>query len=94
MAATGMSGAARPQGWARNKSITMYTTSWCSDCERVKRFLRGRGIGYREINIEDDEAAAAFVERVNRGYRSVPTLDIEGTTVAEPNLRQLVEMFE
>ena len=94
MATASMSGGALPHGWARNKNITMYTTTWCSDCERVKRFLRGRGIGYREVNIEEDAAAAAFVERVNRGYRSVPTLDIEGTTVAEPNLRQLVEMFE
>jgi mycoredoxin len=84
----------RPRGWAREKSIVMYTTTWCGDCDRVKRFLKGRGIAFSEVNIEHDDEAAAFVMRVNRGYRSVPTLDIEGTTVAEPNMRQLVEMFD
>lgn len=84
----------RQPGWARDKSIVMYTTTWCGDCDRVKRFLKGRGIAYREVNIERDDRAAEYVMRVNRGYRSVPTLDIEGTTVTEPNMRQLVEMFE
>jgi mycoredoxin len=60
----------------------------------VKSFLKGRGIPYQEVDIEDDDQAAEYVMRVNRGYRSVPTLDIGGTTVTEPNIRQLLEMFD
>ncbi len=94
MAMTGMTAANPSRGWARDKKIVMYTTTWCSDCDRVKRFLKGRGIGYHEINIDEDDTAEDFVVRVNRGYRSVPTLDIEGTTVTEPSIKQLLEMFD
>jgi mycoredoxin len=56
--------------------ITMYTTRWCHDCWRVKSFLKQRGIQYREINIEEDEAAEAIVLEANNGKRKVPTLRI------------------
>jgi glutaredoxin len=32
--------------------VTMYTTNWCPDCWRTKRFLKQRGVSYREVNIE------------------------------------------
>lgn len=54
--------------------IVMYTTSWCPDCVAAKRALQSKGLSYREVNIEQDEAAAAEVMRVNGGRRSVPTL--------------------
>jgi mycoredoxin len=54
--------------------ITMYTTTWCPDCRRVKSFLKLRGIEFNEINIEDNEDAEAVVLRANRGKRKVPTL--------------------
>jgi mycoredoxin len=56
--------------------ITMYTTTWCHDCRRVKYFLTQRGIQYREVNIEEDEAAEAVVLQANHGKRKVPTLKV------------------
>jgi mycoredoxin len=56
--------------------ITMYTTSWCPDCYRVKSFLKQRGVAYEEVNIEHDEAAEAIVLEANRGKRKVPTLKV------------------
>jgi mycoredoxin len=56
--------------------ITMYTTTWCGDCRRVKSFLAQRGIAYREINIELDAAAEAIVLKANKGKRKVPTLKV------------------
>jgi mycoredoxin len=56
--------------------ITMYTTSWCPDCYRVKSFLKQRGVAYKEVNIEYDEAAEAIVLEANRGKRKVPTLKV------------------
>jgi mycoredoxin len=56
--------------------ITMYTTSWCPDCYRVKSFLKQRGVAYKEVNIEYDEAAEAVVLEANRGKRKVPTLKV------------------
>ena len=52
----------------------MYTTTWCGYCVRLKRFLDREGIAYREVNIEEDDAAAAYVMSVNGGNRTVPTL--------------------
>jgi mycoredoxin len=58
--------------------VTMYTTEWCSDCRRAKSFMKERGVDFREVNIEDDPAAAELVIKVNNGKRKVPTLEIAG----------------
>jgi mycoredoxin len=59
-------------------NIKMYTTTWCSDCRRAKRFLNDSGIAYEEINIEEQDGAAELVMRLNEGKRKVPTFEIDG----------------
>jgi mycoredoxin len=54
----------------------MYTTTWCPDCVRAKRFMKERGVAYREVNIEQDESAEAIVMQANKGKRKVPTLKV------------------
>lgn len=54
--------------------LVVYTTSWCSDCEAVKRTLEKWDVAFEEVNIERDEDAARYVQEVNGGRRSVPTL--------------------
>jgi len=56
--------------------ITIYSTGWCPDCNRAKRFLKDRGVEFHEINIEQDSAAEAVVLLANNGKRRVPTLKI------------------
>ncbi|MET0481159.1 MAG: glutaredoxin domain-containing protein, partial [Mycetocola sp.] len=34
-------------------TITMFSTTWCGYCSRLKSQLDKEGIGYTEINIED-----------------------------------------
>lgn len=58
--------------------ITIYTTGWCPDCWRTKSFLRDRGVAFREVNIEKDEAAEEIVIKANNGLRIVPTLEVDG----------------
>ncbi|HKW64481.1 MAG TPA: glutaredoxin family protein [Candidatus Acidoferrum sp.] len=58
--------------------ITIYTTNWCPDCRYTKAFLQERGLTYREVNIEEDEAAEEIVLKANNGLRKVPTLEVEG----------------
>lgn len=58
--------------------IKVYTTSWCGDCVVTKHALAKSAIPFEEINIEEDEGAAAYVMRVNGGRRSVPTLVFNG----------------
>ena len=54
-------------------TITMFSTTWCGYCNRLKKQLDAEGIGYTEINIELVEGTAELVEQINGGNR-VPVL--------------------
>lgn len=70
--------------------IVMYGTSWCPDCRRALRVLEQYGARYHYVDIEKDEAAAEYVMRINRGYRSVPTLIFpDGSVLVEPSNAEL-----
>ncbi|MGH3977743.1 MAG: mycoredoxin [Pseudonocardiaceae bacterium] len=70
--------------------MTMYTTVWCGFCRRLKAQLDRAGIGYREVDIEHDTDAAAFVERANGGNQTVPTVRLpDGATLTNPTIDQL-----
>ncbi len=73
-------------------SVTMYTTSWCGYCTRLKRQLDEAGVSFREINIEETPGAAAIVERANNGDQTVPTLVFsDGTSFTNPRVQVVVE---
>jgi mycoredoxin len=70
--------------------LTMYTTTWCGYCTRLKTMLAREGIEYTEVNIEQDEAAADLVMRVNGGNRTVPTVVFpNGTALTNPSISQV-----
>jgi glutaredoxin len=58
--------------------IVVYSTSWCCDCRRAKKFLRERGVVFREVNIDESPDAEDLVVRVNNGLRKVPTIEVDG----------------
>jgi mycoredoxin len=68
-----------------NASLTMYTTTWCGYCHRLKTMLKAAGISYDEVDIEQDPAAAEFVCSVNGGNQTVPTVKFaDGSTLTNP----------
>ena len=70
--------------------IIMYSTSWCGFCHRLKSQLNREGIEYRVIDIERDPAAARFVESVNGGNQTVPTVRFDdGSTLTNPSIIQV-----
>ncbi len=70
--------------------LTVYSTTWCGYCHRLRSQLDREGIGYRAVDIEQDESAAAFVESVNGGNQTVPTVRFpDGTTLTNPTLGQV-----
>ncbi|MGH3538782.1 MAG: mycoredoxin [Pseudonocardiaceae bacterium] len=72
--------------------LTMYTTVWCGYCRRLKAQLARAGIGFREVDIEHDAAAAAFVADVNGGNQTVPTVQLpDGSVLINPTIDQLIE---
>ena len=74
--------------------VKMYVTTWCGDCRMAKRWFDTRGIAYESINIEEDDKAAEYVRRVNRGYQSVPTIVFpDGSILVEPSPRELASKF-
>ncbi|HEV2783849.1 MAG TPA: mycoredoxin [Actinophytocola sp.] len=76
------------------KTVTMYSTTWCGYCRRLKAQLDRDGIPYVEVDIERSPAAAEFVMRVNGGNRTVPTVHFpNGTALTNPTLAQVKEQL-
>ena len=74
--------------------ITIYGTTWCGDCKRARAFFEKNQIAYQWIDIDRDPAARQFVEKVNHGNRSVPTIVFpNGDLLVEPRESQLVARF-
>lgn len=73
-------------------SIIVYSTVWCPDCKRAKRFFGEQRVPYVNIDIEQDAEAMAFVEKVNNGMRHIPTIVFpDGSILVEPSDAQLAE---
>ncbi len=77
------------------KQIIMYKTTWCGDCKRSEKFLRDNDVQYKEVNIDEDREAAGLVEKLNGGYRSVPTIVFpNGKVLIEPSNQALAEALQ
>ncbi|HTZ14332.1 MAG TPA: mycoredoxin Mrx1 [Mycobacterium sp.] len=75
---------------ASSASLTMYTTTWCGYCYRLKTMLKADGIAYDEVDIEHDPAAADFVGSVNGGNHTVPTVKFaDGSTMTNPAAKEI-----
>jgi mycoredoxin len=78
-------------------AVTMYSTTWCGYCRRLKGQMEREGIAYTEINIEDDPASADFVMEVNGGNQTVPTVLVkpagggDDVVMTNPSLKQVQE---
>lgn len=68
-------------------ALTIYSTTWCGFCRRLKTQLDREGIEYTEIDIEQNPESAEFVGSVNNGNHVVPTvLYADGSTATNPTL--------
>ena len=72
--------------------ITLYGTGWCPDCKRSKQFFGEQRIPYHYVDIEFEPDGMTFVENVNKGNRSIPTIIFpDGAVLVEPTNAQLAE---
>ncbi|MEV4626003.1 mycoredoxin [Micromonospora sp. NPDC049523] len=70
--------------------LTMYSTSWCGYCHRLKSQFDREGIAYQVVDIEQDPKAAEYVMSVNGGNATVPTvLFPDGTALTNPSITQV-----
>ena len=70
--------------------IRMYGTKWCPDCARAKQVLQKKKAPFVWVDIETDPEACAVVEKINKGYKSVPTIIFaDGVAMVEPSNAEL-----
>ena len=75
---------------ALTEKVTLFTTTWCGYCVRLKSQLERAGIGYVEVDIESDPEAADIVANANDGDLTVPTLMFaDGSTLSNPSIAQV-----
>lgn len=72
------------------QEIKLYGTNWCSDCKRSKKFLGEQRVQYDFIDIEEDQDGQAFVQKLQNGGLSIPTIVFEdGSYLIEPTNAEL-----
>ena len=77
------------------ENIIMYGTDWCSDCVRARKFFDENQIAYTWVDIDKDPQAEQLVKKVNKGFRSVPTIIFPDESIlVEPSNRQLAEKLQ
>ena len=80
---------------SEEKEILLYGTNWCPSVWATRRLFDQHEIPYRWINIDKDEEAGAYVEQVNDGYRSVPTIVFpDGSILVEPSRSELARKLD
>jgi mycoredoxin len=71
-------------------TITMFSTSWCGYCKRLKKMLDSEGIGYTVVDIEETPGTEELVKSINAGNAVVPTVIFpDETTATNPSLDEV-----
>ncbi len=73
-----------------NADITLYGAPWCPDCKRSKKFLNEQRVAFTWVDIDQDRDGLAFVEKLQNGGRTIPTVVFgDGTHLLEPSNEDL-----
>ena len=71
-------------------TVTMFSTSWCGYCRRLKSQLDREGIEVTVVDIERDDDAAVYVMQVNGGNQTVPTVVFpDGSAATNPSIAEV-----
>ena len=66
--------------------IIVYATPYCGDTRRARRVLDETQTEYDFVDIRVDQEAARWVQEVNNGFRSSPTILFpDGSILVEPS---------
>jgi mycoredoxin len=70
-------------------TVTMYSTTWCGYCRRLKRQFDEAGIAYQEIDVDVEEHYGDRIVEATGGYRTVPTVQIGERLLVNPTLKEV-----
>lgn len=60
--------------------VILFTTPSCSYCRTAKKYLRQRGIRFKDVDVSKDQRAAKDMVRKS-GQQGVPVIDIGGKVI-------------
>jgi glutaredoxin 3 len=78
----------------KQKRVIVFSTPTCTYCNQAKRYLRARGVRFRDVDVSKDAAAARDLVR-RSGQQGVPVLDIGGRIIVgfnRPEIDRLLEL--
>jgi glutaredoxin 3 len=61
------------------KKVVVFSSPLCAPCERLKDYLRSKGVQFTVRDVMMDEEAGEFLE--SRGIRSTPVLAVDDELV-------------
>lgn len=70
-------------------AITIYSTTWCGHCRRLKRQLDAAEIAYAEVDIDVEPRHGDRIVAATGGYRTVPTVDVAGRLLVNPTVDEV-----
>jgi glutaredoxin 3 len=54
--------------------VMMYSTGWCPYCDRARALLERKGVGFREVKVDEDAAQRDAMLKRTGGRRTVPQI--------------------
>lgn len=60
--------------------VIIYSTSWCPSCVSAKRLLDSKKVGYKEINIEQEDISREKLVEIS-GASTVPQILINNKPI-------------
>lgn len=72
-----------------SQTVTMYTTTWCGHCFRLKRELDEAGIQVSMVDVDEHRHHSDRIIAATGGYRVVPTIEVAGRLLVNPSLDEV-----
>ncbi|MEM7402159.1 MAG: glutaredoxin family protein [Pseudomonadota bacterium] len=76
----------------KQKSVVMYSTSWCGYCAKARTHMKSKGIKFKEYDIE--KSASANNKYKKLGGSGVPFFVVDGQTMGGYNPSKLEAMIK
>jgi len=77
----------------KQKRVIVFSTPTCTYCNQAKRYLRERGVRFRDVDVSKDAQAARDLVR-RSGQQGVPVLDIGGRIIVGFNRPEIDKLLE
>jgi thioredoxin reductase (NADPH) len=71
----------------------LYSTRWCPDCLRTRRWLTDHRVDFEEVDVDENPRANDLITQYGYGRRVLPTLDVDGRIYINPKPEELARIF-